>query len=79
MILAKVRPSLYLSGWVAIWGVVSGCTAAATTYSHLVVIRFFLGFTESPYFAGAMFLLSSWYTKKEVAVGTLPPHLGPAC
>lgn len=48
----------------------STCTAAADNFSHLVVIRFFLGITESPYFPGALFLLSSWYTKKELAFRT---------
>lgn len=68
MILSRVRPSLYLSGFVALWGAVSTCTAAADNFVHLVVIRFFLGVTESPYFPGALFLLSAWYTKK---VGSL--------
>lgn len=62
-----VRPSLYISAWVALWGVVSACTAAANSYGHLVAIRFILGIVESPYFPGALFLLSSWYTKKELA------------
>lgn len=64
LILSKVRPSLYLSLFVALWGAVSTCTAAATNFNHLVVIRFFLGLTEAPYFPGALFLLSTWYTKK---------------
>jgi MFS family permease len=64
LILSRVRPSLYLSGFVALWGAVSACTAAADNFTHLMVIRFFLGVTESPYFPGALFLLSSWYTKK---------------
>lgn len=67
LILSRVRPSLYLSLFVALWGAVSTCTAAATTFNHLVVLRFFLGVTEAPYFPGALFLLSAWYTKK---VGT---------
>lgn len=68
LILSRVRPSIYLSGFVALWGAVSACTAAADNFTHLVVIRFFLGVTESPYFPGAIFLLSAWYTKKELAV-----------
>jgi MFS family permease len=66
-ILSRTRPSIYLAAWVALWGVVSGCTAAADSFGHLVTIRFLLGFCESPYFPGALFLLSSWYTKKELA------------
>ena len=64
LILSRVRPSIYLSLFVALWGAVSTCTAAATDFKHLVVIRFFLGLTEAPYFPGALFLLSAWYTKK---------------
>lgn len=64
LILSRVRPSLYLSGFVALWGAVSMSTALADNYTHLIVIRFFLGVTESPYFPGALFLLSSWYPKK---------------
>lgn len=48
-ILSRTRPSIYLASWVVIWGIVSGCTAAASNFSHLVVIRFFLGFAEAPY------------------------------
>lgn len=66
-ILSRSRPSLYLSFWVVVWGAVSTCTAAARNFSSLVVIRFFLGFCEAPYFPGALFLLSSWYNKKELA------------
>lgn len=70
LILSRSRPSLFLAGFVALWGAVSATTAAADTYSHLIVIRFFLGFVESPYFPGSLFLLSSWYTKREVALRT---------
>ncbi|BEI97819.1 hypothetical protein CcaverHIS631_0301180 [Cutaneotrichosporon cavernicola] len=70
LILSRVRPSIYLSLFVALWGAVSTCTAASQNFTHLVVIRFFLGITESPYFPGALFLLSSWYTKRELAFRT---------
>jgi len=48
-ILSKTRPSLYLSFWVCVWGAISACTAAAKDFKGLVVIRFFLGFSEAPY------------------------------
>lgn len=46
-------------------------TALADNYIHLLIIRFFLGVTESPYFPGALFLLSAWYPKK---VGQATPN-----
>lgn len=70
MILTRVRPSLYLPACTALWSIISSCTAAATSYRHLVVIRFFLGIAEAPFFPGAMYLLSCWYPRKELALRT---------
>lgn len=53
-----------------VWGIVSGTTALVQNFTGLVVVRFFLGFVEAPYFPGALFLLSSWYTRKELALRT---------
>jgi MFS family permease len=54
----------------AAWGVVSALTATVHNFTGLVLVRFFLGFVEAPYFPGALFLLSSWYTRKELALRT---------
>lgn len=70
LVLSRVRPSLYLSIMCVLWGIVSAATAAANNFGHLVAVRFFLGVLESPFFPGALFLLSSWYTKKELAFRT---------
>ncbi|KAI3577508.1 major facilitator superfamily domain-containing protein [Fusarium oxysporum f. sp. albedinis] len=66
LILTKLRPSLYLSASCCLWGVVSTCNAASDSFTHLIVIRFFLGFVEAPFFPGAVFLMSSWYTRAEL-------------
>ncbi|KAF4963714.1 hypothetical protein FZEAL_10920, partial [Fusarium zealandicum] len=66
LLLTRMRPSLYLSASCCLWGVVSTCNAAAHSFTHLVVIRFFLGFVEAPFFPGAVFLMSSWYTRAEL-------------
>lgn len=76
LLLTRVRPSLYLSICMALWGVVSGCTALAKDFRGLVVCRFFLGFLEAPFFPGALFLLSSWYTPKELATRTAVMYTG---
>lgn len=68
ILLSRSRPSLYLPAFVILWGTVSASASAANSYSHLVVCRFFLGVTEAPYFPGILFFLSSWYTKRELAV-----------
>lgn len=68
MLLTRVRPGIYLSGCALIWSIVSACTAAAHNEGSLYAIRFFLGVTESPLLPGAVFILSSWYTRKELAL-----------
>lgn len=76
MLLTRVRPSIYLPVCMALWGVVSGCSAAVKDFQGLVVCRFFLGFLEAPFFPGALFLLSSWYTPKELATRTAVLYAG---
>ncbi|KAF4825309.1 Major facilitator-type transporter hxnP [Colletotrichum tropicale] len=70
MLLTRTRPSLYIPAWTALWSVVSAATAGAENYTHLLVIRFFLGIAEAPFFPGAMYLLSCWYPRKELAFRT---------
>ena len=45
---------------------VSGATGFVQNYAGLVALRFLCGVTEAPYFVGAIFFLSSWYTKTEL-------------
>jgi MFS transporter, ACS family, DAL5 transporter family protein len=52
MLITRVRPSLYLGAACAMWGVVSTCNAAVHDFKSLVVVRFFLGFVEAPFFPG---------------------------
>lgn len=63
----RVRPSIYMAVCMMAWAVVSACTALATSYTGLVVVRFFLGVTEAPFYPGALYMLSTFYTRKEIA------------
>ncbi|KAJ5939212.1 hypothetical protein N7466_002346 [Penicillium verhagenii] len=67
MILNRMRPSLFLPGVMCCWAIVSSCTGAVKSYHGLLALRFVLGFVEAPFFPGALFLFSSWYTRKELA------------
>ncbi|KAK5956136.1 hypothetical protein OHC33_002709 [Knufia fluminis] len=67
MMITKVRPGLYMSGWMLVWAAVSGCTALVQNFGGLVACRFFLGITEAPFYPGATYVLSIFYTRKEVA------------
>ncbi|KAF4990333.1 hypothetical protein FDECE_14409 [Fusarium decemcellulare] len=76
MILTRVRPSLYLPACVVVWSCVSAATAGVTSFSGLVAVRFFLGIVEAPFFPGAFFMLSAWYTRKELALRTAVLYSG---
>ncbi|KAL8403429.1 hypothetical protein RB594_008619 [Gaeumannomyces avenae] len=66
LLITRVRPSLYLGLATLLWGTVSTCNAAVQDFRSLIVVRFFLGFVEAPFFPGAIFLMSSWYTHAEL-------------
>ena len=40
MIIARVRPSLYLSGLAVIWGGIAACMAATNNWGQLAGVRF---------------------------------------
>ncbi|KAH7024484.1 major facilitator superfamily domain-containing protein [Microdochium trichocladiopsis] len=63
----KVRPSIYMCSCMAAWATVSALTALVKDYPGLVAVRFFLGITEAPFYPGALYLLSIFYTRKEIA------------
>lgn len=62
------KPSLYLGTFICLWGTVSACTGAVQSFGGLVAVRLLLGATEAPFFPGALYLLSKWYTRTELSV-----------
>ncbi|KAK2745899.1 hypothetical protein FQN57_003512 [Myotisia sp. PD_48] len=67
MLITRIPPSIYMSSWMVVWSAVSACTALVQSYSGMVVCRFLLGITEAPFYPGATYILSIFYTRKEVA------------
>ncbi|EEH20169.2 hypothetical protein PABG_02428 [Paracoccidioides brasiliensis Pb03] len=67
MYLTRTKPSYYMSTFMALWAIVSGLTAVAKDFKGLLLTRFFLGVLEAPYYPGALYLLSIFYTRKEIA------------
>lgn len=51
-----------------VWAVVSGCTAFVKSGTDLLLVRFFLGVVEAPFFPCAIYFLSCWYRKRELGV-----------
>ncbi|KAJ9090793.1 hypothetical protein QFC20_007820 [Naganishia adeliensis] len=69
IIIAKItRPSWYIAGAMLIWGAISVLTGITHNFVGALLTRFFLGFIEAAFLPGALFLLSKWYTKKEIAL-----------
>ncbi|KAL1685865.1 major facilitator superfamily domain-containing protein [Schizophyllum commune] len=66
LLITMIRPSLYLGCVMTVWGLITTLTSQADTFKHLLVIRFFLGVIEAPFFPSAMFVMSSWYTRAEL-------------
>ncbi|KAF9869717.1 hypothetical protein CkaCkLH20_12760 [Colletotrichum karsti] len=68
MILTRVRPSIYLPLWACVWSAVSAATASVDNFGHLLAVRCVLGVAEAPFFPGVFYLLSCWYTKRELGL-----------
>ncbi|KAI5212293.1 major facilitator superfamily transporter [Aureobasidium subglaciale] len=67
MLLTRLKPSYYMGCCMALWAIVSGLTAVCHDFVGLLLVRFFLGVTEAPYYPGAVYILTIFYTRKEIA------------
>ncbi|KAH9856028.1 MFS general substrate transporter [Lenzites betulinus] len=68
MILNRItRPSYYIPVCVCLWGLTSALTGVTHSYSGIIVARIFVGIPEAAFYPGSMYLLSRWYTRKELA------------
>ncbi|KAG1740814.1 major facilitator superfamily domain-containing protein [Suillus paluster] len=69
MILSYIsRPSLYIGACVVAWGLTSTLTGTTTNFAGIMACRIFIGLPEAAFYPGVMYLLSRWYTRKELAV-----------
>ncbi|WRT70135.1 uncharacterized protein IL334_007129 [Kwoniella shivajii] len=63
-------PGIYICVMCGVWGVISGCTGAVQSFAGLAVCRCFLGFAEAAFFPGAIYLVSTFYPKRQMALRT---------
>ncbi|KAG8898875.1 hypothetical protein FRB99_007087 [Tulasnella sp. 403] len=70
------KPSIYLPACMMVWGVISCLTGITHNFTGALLTRFFLGFVEAAFFPGALFLLSKWYTRKELGLRTCILYCG---
>ncbi|CDO77032.1 hypothetical protein BN946_scf184403.g7 [Trametes cinnabarina] len=68
MILNRItRPSYYVPVCVMLWGLTSALTGVTNSYGGILAARIFVGIPEAAFYPGAIYLLSRWYTRKELA------------
>ncbi|KAH8688670.1 major facilitator superfamily domain-containing protein [Phaeosphaeriaceae sp. PMI808] len=67
IILQRVGPRKWISGQVFVFGLVATLQVFVKNRTGFLVSRSFLGLCEAGYIPGAIYTLSTWYTKHELA------------
>ncbi|KAI1495998.1 major facilitator superfamily domain-containing protein [Biscogniauxia marginata] len=65
MIIARTKPSIFLSTIMSLWGLVTIAMGWIPNYQTLVGLRVVVGILEAGFAPGVLLLLSSWYKKSE--------------
>ncbi|KAK2616192.1 hypothetical protein QQS21_000824 [Conoideocrella luteorostrata] len=65
MIVKKVRPSLYISSLMFIWGIINMCMGFVQNYQALVGLRFLLGVFEAGALPAIIYITSTYYKRHE--------------
>ncbi|KAL5341093.1 major facilitator superfamily domain-containing protein [Aspergillus crustosus] len=65
MLLAHIKPSIYLPSIMFAWGVVTIGVAWAPNYQALIGFRVGMGILEAGFAPGVLLLINSWYKKSE--------------
>ena len=66
LILKKFRAGYYLPLLLITWGIVSLCTGFVTSYTGLLVARFFLGWAEGGLYGGLIIYLAMFYRRHQL-------------
>lgn len=66
MLLSRLRPSLYLPMMEIAWGILTLGMAFVPSVHMAYILRFFLGAFEAGFYPGIVFLVGSWYSRKEL-------------
>jgi len=65
ILLKKLRPHVWLSGCMFLFGLVTICQGLVHNWSGLLATRFFLGLAETGMFPGSFYLIGMWYKRSE--------------
>ncbi|KAI0842792.1 MFS general substrate transporter [Hypoxylon sp. FL0890] len=66
--LNKIRPGIWLGGQMFLLGVLGMCQGLTKSYGGLLAVRFLLGIFEAALPAGATYMISMYYTRREAAI-----------
>ncbi|RCH97282.1 hypothetical protein CU098_004220 [Rhizopus stolonifer] len=66
ILLSSMRPSRYLPTLELIWCILTIAMACVQSVQNVYFIRFLLGLAEAGFYPGIVFLVGTWYTKKEL-------------
>jgi MFS family permease len=65
ILLKKLKPNVWLSGCMFLFGAVSIAQGFVQNYGGLLATRFFLGLFEAGMFPGCFYLIGMWYKRSE--------------
>lgn len=65
LFLKRLRPSIWLSGLMLLWGVMMTLQRVVTNYGGLLTMRWWLGVFEAGLVPGVNHYLSCWYKRTE--------------
>jgi sugar phosphate permease len=66
VVLRRIRPSVWLSSMMFVWGIVMMCHGFLHNYGGLVTLRVLLGVAEAGLYPGIVFYISCWYKRSEL-------------
>ncbi|KAH9169899.1 MFS general substrate transporter [Lactarius sanguifluus] len=66
--LKRLRPSLWLSGLMLLWGIMMTVQGLVHNYGGLLTMRWMLGMMEAGLFPGVAYYLSCWYKRSEYGI-----------
>ncbi|KAM0547518.1 hypothetical protein ACHAPJ_010391 [Fusarium lateritium] len=79
MILSRIGPALWLIIQIFAWGIVATAQTAIHNLAGFYATRFILGMWEAGYLAASLTILSSFYTRKEMALRVTLVYVGNYC
>lgn len=65
MVIKRLRPSIYISTLMFLWGIFNMCMGFVHSYQVLVVLRFLLGIFEAGVLPGIIYVTSMYYKRHE--------------